>query len=51
MNTFKIHTKVLGLALAALTFAACADKWDDHYESKGEGKSDASLWLLTRTAT
>ena len=44
MNTFKIHTKVLGLALAALTFAACADKWDDHYESKGEGKSDASLW-------
>ena len=44
MNTFKIHTKVLGLALAALTFVACADKWDDHYESKGEGKSDASLW-------
>ena len=44
MNTFKIHTKVLGLALAALTFVACADKWDDHYESKGEGKNDASLW-------
>ena len=44
MNTFKIHTKVLGLALAALTFAACADKWDDHYESKGEGMNSASLW-------
>ena len=44
MNTFKIHTKVLGLALAALTFVACADKWDDHYESKGEGMNSASLW-------
>ena len=44
MNTFKIHTKVLGLALAALTLVACADKWDDHYESKGEGMNSASLW-------
>ena len=44
MNTFKIYTKVLGLALAALTFTACADKWDDHYEGKAEGLNDASLW-------
>lgn len=44
MNTFKIYTKVLGFALAALTFAACADTWDDHYESKGEGMNNASLW-------
>lgn len=44
MNTFKIYTKVLGLALAALTFAACSDKWDDHYDNKGEGVNGASLW-------
>ena len=44
MNKYKIYSKVLGLALAALTFTACADKWDDHYDSKGEGRSDASLW-------
>lgn len=44
MITSNIYYKVLGLALAALTFAACADKWDDHYDSKSEGMNDASLW-------
>ena len=44
MKRYKIYSKVLGLALAALTFAACADTWDDHYNSKGEGMIDASLW-------
>ena len=44
MNTYKIYKKVLGLAIAALTFAACADTWDDHYEQKGEGINDATLW-------
>ena len=44
MKRYKIYGKVLGLALAALTFVACADKWDDHYDSKGEGMNDASLW-------
>ena len=44
MITYKIYNKVIGLAVAALTFAACADTWNDHYENKGEGLSDASLW-------
>ena len=44
MITSNIYNKVLGLALAALTFTACADKWDDHYDSKGEGFNEASLW-------
>ena len=44
MNTYNIYKKVLGLAVAALTFAACADTWDDHYEKKGEGMNDATLW-------
>ena len=35
---------MLGLALAVLTFAACTDTWDDHYDRKGEGMNDASLW-------
>ena len=44
MKRYNIYTKVLGLALAALTFAACSDKWDDHYDNKGEGANGASLW-------
>ena len=44
MNTFKIYNKVIGLAVAALTFAACADTWDDHFDKKGEGVNDATLW-------
>ena len=44
MITYKIYNKVIGLAVAALTFAACADTWDDHYDNKGEGANDATLW-------
>lgn len=44
MITYKIYNKVIGLAVAALTFAACADTWDDHFDKKGEGMNDASLW-------
>ena len=44
MITYKIYKKVLGLAVAALTFAACADTWDDHFDQKGEGMNDATLW-------
>ena len=44
MNTFKIYNKVIGLALVALTFMACSDTWDDHYDKKGEGTNDATLW-------
>ena len=44
MITYKIYNKVIGLAIAALTFAACSDTWDDHYDNKGEGMSDATLW-------
>lgn len=44
MNTYKIYSKVIGLAVAALTLAACADTWDDHYDKKSEGTLDATLW-------
>lgn len=44
MNTFKIYNKVIGLALVALTFMACSDTWDEHYDQKGEGTNDATLW-------
>ena len=30
MTKIKTYHKVLGLALAALTFVACSDTWDDH---------------------
>lgn len=35
---------MIGLAVAALTLAACSDTWDDHYDKKGEGTNDATLW-------
>ena len=44
MITYKLYKKVLGLAVAALTFAACADTWDDHYARTSESANDASLW-------
>ncbi len=44
MKRYNIYKKVLGLALAVLTFAACSDTWDEHYDRLGEGKNDASLW-------
>ena len=47
MITKNIYIKVLGLAVATLTFVACSDTWDDHYESLGDttnGVHDISLW-------
>lgn len=44
MNTRIIYRKVLGLALAALTFTACSDTWDDHYEGVSGGVLEGSLW-------
>jgi uncharacterized surface protein with fasciclin (FAS1) repeats len=35
---------VFGLALAALTFTACSDTWDDHYEGVSDGVIQGSLW-------
>lgn len=40
----KIYNKVIGLALAALTFTACTDTWDDHYEGSAEGINEGTLW-------
>ena len=39
-----IYNKVLGLAVAALTLAACADTWNDHFEGSSQGAQDGSLW-------
>lgn len=44
MISYNIYSKVLGLAVAVMAFGACTDSWNDHYENKGEGLSDASLW-------
>jgi uncharacterized surface protein with fasciclin (FAS1) repeats len=40
----KIYNKVLGLALAALTFTACSDTWGDHYEGTAANMNEGSLW-------
>ncbi len=39
-----LYTMVIGLALAALTFAACSDTWDDHYDGAAQGVQEGSLW-------
>ena len=44
MKRNNIYNKVIGLALVALTFMACSDTWDEHYDKKGEGTIDATLW-------
>ena len=44
MITKNIYRKVFGLALAALTFTACSDTWDDHYEGVSDGVIQGSLW-------
>ena len=44
MKRYKLYNKVIGLAVAALTLAACSDTWDDHYDKKGEGTNNATLW-------
>ena len=43
MNT-SIYNKVMGLAVAALTFMACSDTWDDHYDGVAAGVEEGSLW-------
>ena len=44
MITSNICNKVLGLALAVLTFAACSDTWNDHFENKGKDMKDYTIW-------
>ncbi|MBR5655299.1 MAG: fasciclin domain-containing protein [Prevotella sp.] len=44
MKRYSIFNKVIGLALVALTFMACSDTWDEHYDQQSEGMNDASLW-------
>lgn len=42
-----IYNKVVGLALAALTFTACSDTWDEHYDAATDatiGVNAGSLW-------
>ncbi|MBO6017788.1 MAG: fasciclin domain-containing protein, partial [Prevotella sp.] len=38
------YIMVMGLAIAALTFAACSDTWDDHNNRAAEGVEEGSLW-------
>lgn len=40
MRHIKMTNKVIGLALAALTFTACTETWNDHYE----GTTDVGAW-------
>lgn len=49
MKSKKIYTKVLGLALAALTFTACSDTWDEHYEGLADGVQEGSLWQAIKS--
>lgn len=44
MRQYKIYNKVLGLALAALTFVACSDTWDEHYDGVPSNVHEGSLW-------
>ena len=43
MMKINIYNKVLGLALAALTFTACSDEWDDHY-SAPSASDGTTIW-------
>ena len=49
MKSKKLYTKVLGLALAALTFTACSDTWDEHYEGLADGVHEGSLWQAIKS--
>ena len=44
MTTKHLYNKVIGLTIAALTFAACSDTWDDHNNRAAEGVEEGSLW-------
>ena len=48
MKYSKKYIKVLGLALATLTFNACSDDWDEHYKALPQG-SGVSLWQTIST--
>ena len=42
-----LYNKVIGLAVATLTFVSCTDTWDDHYESLGGGENgvhEGTIW-------
>lgn len=43
MKKTNIYNKVVGLALAALTFTACTDTWDDHYDATSVGDG-GTIW-------
>ena len=44
MERYHIYKKVIGLAIAALTFVACSDTWDDHNNRAAEGVEEGTLW-------
>jgi uncharacterized surface protein with fasciclin (FAS1) repeats len=47
-----LYNKVIGLAVATLTFVACTDTWDDHYESLGGGENgvhDGTIWSAIKS--
>jgi uncharacterized surface protein with fasciclin (FAS1) repeats len=48
MKYSKKYIKVLGLALATLTFNACSDDWDEHYKVQPQ-VSGVSLWQTIST--
>lgn len=43
MKKTNLYNKVVGLALAALTFTACTDTWDDHYDATSVGDG-GTIW-------
>lgn len=50
MKYNKIYTKVIGVALAALSLTACTEEWNDHYDVNNElGGVDATLWETIST--
>ena len=47
-----LYNKVIGLAVATLTFVACTDTWDDHYESLGGGENgvhEGTIWSAIKS--
>ena len=44
MIRYNIYNKVLGLAVAALTFMACTETWDDHYDAASKGVNEGTIW-------
>ena len=47
-----LYNKVIGLAVATLTFVACTDTWDDHYDSLGGGENgvhEGTIWSAIKS--